>query len=214
MGDRVDAVAEFRGDAAFPARSNGGAEAVRANEGNVRAEYPAIRSGGDAVADEIIDAVGIAFLLLCDLLSQGAFDVPIDLCHIRDGNRHGVALLRVRTILTGHGAGALLIGDKAVNELPVRAAAGRILAEVQGIKNSLDADLVKALSILRHLIDGADQLIQQLKAVAHFFDVGNIFRRGTGGDLPTVEAEQHGGVVVIHAAGEQRAEKSEGQDQW
>ena len=214
VGDRVDAVAEFRGDAAFPARSNGGAEAVRANEGNVRAEYPAIRSGGDAVADEIIDAVGIAFLLLCDLLSQGAFDVPIDLCHIRDGNRHGVALLRVRTILTGHGAGALLIGDKAVHELSVCTAAGRILAEVQGIKNSLDADLVKALSILRHLIDGADQLIQQLKAVAHFFDVGHIFRRGTGGDLPTVEAEQHGGVVVIHAAGEQRAEKSEGQDQW
>ena len=214
MGDRVDAAAEFRGDAAFPARPDGGAEAVRTNEGNVRAGYPAIRSGGDAVADEVVDAVGIACLLLCDLQSQGAFDVPIDLCHIRDGNRHGVALLRIRTILASHGAGTLLIGDKAIHELPVCTAAGRILAEVQGIKNSLDADLVKALSILRHLIDGADQLIQQLKAVAHFFDVGHIFRRGTGRDLPTAEAEQHGGVVVIHAAGEQRAEKSEGQDQW
>ena len=214
MGDWVDAVAEFRGDAAFPSRPDGRTEAVRADEGNVRAGYPAIRSGGDAVADEVVDAVGIAFLLLCDFQPQGAFDVPIDLCHIRDGNRHGVALLDVRTVLTGHGAGALLIGDKAVHELPVCAAAGGILAEVQSVKNSLNADRVKIVSILRHLVDGADQLIQQLKAVAHFFDVGHIFRRGTGGDLPTVEAEQHGGVVVIHAAGEQRAEKSEGQDQW
>ena len=213
MGDRVDAAAEFRGDAAFPARPDGRAETVRTNEGNVRAGYPAIRSGGDAVADEVVDAVGIAFLLLCDLQSQGAFDVPIDLNHIRDGNCHGVALLCVRTILAGHGAGALLIGNKAVHELPVRAAAGSILAEVQSVKNSLDTDRIKTVSILRHLIDGADQLIQQLKTVAHFFDVGHIFRRGTGGDLPTVEAEQHGGVVVIHAAGEQRAEKSEGQDQ-
>ena len=90
----------------------------------------------------------------------------------------------------------------------MRAAAGSILAEVQSVKNSLDTDRIKTVSTLRHLIDGADQLIQQLKAVAHFFDVGHIFRRGTGGDLPTVEAEQHGGVVVIHAAGEQRAEKS------
>ena len=66
VGDRVDAAAEFRGDAAFPARPDGGAETIRANEGNIRAGYPAIRSGSDAVADEVVDAVGIAFLLLRD----------------------------------------------------------------------------------------------------------------------------------------------------
>ena len=77
VGDRVDAVAEFRGDAAFPSSPDGGAEAVRTNEGNARAGYPAICSGGDAVADEVVDAVGIAFLLLCDLHVQDDFDVPI-----------------------------------------------------------------------------------------------------------------------------------------
>ena len=144
---------------------------------------------------------------------KSVFNIAVDLHHVHNGNRHGVALLGFRPILIGDGAGAFLVGHKAVRELSVRSAAGGVLPKIQSIENSLDADTVKAVAALRHVIDGGDGVVQQREAAAHIFDVGNIFRRCFVWDRSAVEAQQNGGIVMLRTAGEQRADQRQRQDQ-
>ena len=141
------------------------------------------------------------------------FNIAVDLHHIRDGNRHGVALLGFRPVLGGDGAGAFLVGHKAVHELLMRSPARRVLSKENGVENSLDADTVKAVAALRHVIDGGDGIVQQREAAAHIFDVGDIFRRRFVWNIAAVEAEQDGGVVMLRATGEQRTDQRQRQDQ-
>ena len=68
-------------------------------------------------------------------------------------------------ILGGDGAGAFLVGHEAVRELSVRSAAGGVFPKENGIENSLDADTVKAVAILRHVIDGINGAVQQLSLI-------------------------------------------------
>lgn len=96
--------------------------------------------------------------------------------YVRNGNRHRVALLGFRPILAGNGAGALLVGHKAVHELSVRSAAGGVLSKENGIENSLDADTVKAVAILRHVIDGINGAVQQREAAAHSLNTQKSYR--------------------------------------
>ena len=144
---------------------------------------------------------------------EHVFNIAVDLRHIRNGNRHGVALLGFRPVLIGDGAGAFLVGHKAVHELSVRSTARCVLSKENGIENSLDADTVKAVAILRHVIDGINGAVQQREAAAHVLNVGDIFRRRFVRNIAAVEAEQDGGIVVICAAGEQRADQRQRQDQ-
>ena len=133
--------------------------------------------------------------------------------YVCNGNRHRVALLGFRPILAGNGAGALLVGHKAVHKLPMRSPARRVLSKENGVENSLDADTVKAVAILRHVIDGINGAVQQREAAAHIFDVGDIFRRCFARNVAAVEAEQNSGIVMLRAAGEQRADQRQRQDQ-
>ena len=144
---------------------------------------------------------------------EHVFNIAVDLHHIRDGNRHGVALLGFRPVLGGDGAGAFLVGHKAVHKLSVRSAAGGVLSKENGVENSLDADTVKAVVVLRHVIDGGNGAVQQREAAAHIFDVSDIFRRRFARNVAAVEAEQNSRIVMLRAAGEQRADQRQRQDQ-
>ena len=141
------------------------------------------------------------------------FKIAVHGGYVRNGNRHGVALLGFRSILIGDGAGAFLVGHEAVHELSVRSLAWCVLSKENGIENSLDADTVKAVAALRHVIDGSNGAVQQCEAAAHIFNVSNIFRRRFARNVAAVEAQQNGGIVMLRAAGEQRADQRQRQDQ-
>ena len=144
---------------------------------------------------------------------KSVFKIAVHGGYVRNGNRHGIALLGFRPILAGNGAGALLVGHKAVHELLMRSLARRVLSKENGIENSLDADTVKAVAALRHVIDGINGAVQQCEAAAHIFNVSNIFRRRFVRDRSAVETQQDGGIVMLRAAGEQRADQRQRQDQ-
>ena len=141
------------------------------------------------------------------------FKIAVHGGYVLNRNRHGVALLGFRPILGGDGAGAFLVGHEAVHELLMRSAAGGVLSKENGIENSLDADTVKAVAILRHVIDGINGAVQQRKAAAHIFNVGDIFCRCFVWDRSAVETQQDGRVVMLRAAGEQSADQRQRQDQ-
>ena len=96
----------------------------------------------------------------------------------------------------------------------MRSAARCVLSKENGIENSLDADTVKATFTLYHVINGGDGVVQQRKAAAHIFDVSNIFRRRFARNISTMKAQQNSGIVMFRAAGEQRADQRQRQDQW
>ena len=212
-GDGIDAVSEFRGDTALPAGANGGAETVRTNKRHIRAGYPALGATGYAIADEAVDTVGVGLLFHRYFQVKSVFKIAVHSGYVRNGNRHGVALLGFRSILIGDGAGALLVGHEAVHELLMRSPARRVLSKENSIENSLDADTVKAAAILRHVIDGGDGIVQQREAAAHIFNVSNIFRRRFARNVAAVEAQQNGGIVMLRAAGKQGADQRQRQDQ-
>ena len=212
-GDGIDAVTEFRGDTALPAGANGGAETVRANVRRIRAWYPALRTSGYAIADEVVDTVGVGLLLRRYFQAKHVFKIAVHGGYVRDRNRHGVALLGFRPILGGDGAGAFLVGHKAVHKLLMRSPARRVLSKENGIENSLDADTVKAAVTLCHVIDGINGIVQQREAAAHIFNVGDIFGRCFVWDRSAVETEQDSRVVMLRTAGEQGADQRQRQDQ-
>ena len=144
---------------------------------------------------------------------EHVFNIAIHGSYVRDGKRHGVALLGFRPVLIGDGAGAFLVGHEAVRELLMRSPARCVLSKESGIENSLDADTVKAVAALRHVIDGGDGVVQQCEAAAHIFNVSNIFRRRFARNVAAVEAQQNGGIVMLRTAGEQRADQRQRQDQ-
>ena len=141
------------------------------------------------------------------------FKIAVHGGYVCNGNRHGVALLGFRPVLGGNGAGTFLVGHKAIHKLLMRSPARRVLSKENGIENSLDADTVKAVAVLRHVIDGGDGIVQQRKAAAHIFDVGDIFRGCFARNVAAVEAEQNSGIVMLRAAGDQRADQRQRQDQ-
>ena len=100
-------------------------------------------------------------------------------------------------IHSGHRAGALLIGDKAIHKgLP---GVGRrvIRAEVQSEEYRLDPDVIQAVPLLHLPLHGLHDGIQQGEAVTHLLDVCLILRRGSLRDGPAVEAQVHHSAVVL-----------------
>ena len=118
-GDGIDAVSEFRGDTALPAGANRRTETVRANKRHIRAGHPALGATGYAIAHEVVDTVGIGLLLRRYFQVKSVFKIAVHGGYVRNGNRHGIALLGFRPILAGNSAGAFLVGYKAVHELSV-----------------------------------------------------------------------------------------------
>ena len=144
---------------------------------------------------------------------KSVFKIAVHGGYVRNGNRHGIALLGFRPILAGNGAGAFLVGHEAVHELLMRSLAWCVLSKENGVENSLDADIVKAAVTLCHVIDDSDGAVQQREAAAHIFNVSNIFRRRFVRNASAVETQQDGGIVMLRAAGEQRADQRQRQDQ-
>ena len=142
-GERVAAVAELRGDHVPPVLPDGGAEAVRADEGHIR-PGEAAAAARRSISNQVIDAVGVAPLLSSRRHTHGGDILPYGSQILDgDGGRIGLlCLLRRIAALHENRADTLLPGDKAVRKgLSVPMASG---AEVQSIKNRLDADIIKA----------------------------------------------------------------------
>ena len=144
---------------------------------------------------------------------KSVFNIAVHGGYVCNGNRYGVALLGFRPVLGGDGAGTFLVGDKAVHELLMRSLARRVLSKENGVENSLDANTVKAVAVLRHVIDGINGAVQQREAAAHIFDVGDISRWCFVWERSAVETQQNSGIVMLRAAGEQRADQRQRQDQ-
>ena len=79
-------------------------------------------------------------------------------------------------------------------------------AEVQSIKNRLDADIVKAGFFLCILVDGSNGNIQLGEAGAHGLDAQPVLLRGFRWNADgIVKTQFHSGDVVLGGAGAQRA---------
>ena len=215
-GDRVDTVTKLGGDHAPPVLPDGGAEAVRPDERHIsplEAASPRI-----AVADEAVDALRVAPLVLCGLHTHGGTDILIDHLQILNGHGHciGFFLLCDGPVLMFHGdgPGPLLVGDKAAHKLLAVLLAGAVCAEVQSIKKGLDADLVKAVFSFCQFIDIFNGSIQEIEARAHLLNVGPVLIRGLRRDLAAVKAQLHNGEVVAGGTRTQSAQKGNQQDHW
>ena len=204
-GEGVAAVAKLRGDHVPPALSDGGAEAVRPDEGHIRTGEAAAASRR-TVSDQVVDTVSVALLFGGGRHTHGG-DVLPNGVQVFNGNGCGVVLLRLSgrvAALYGDGAGALLVGDEAVRKgLCVSVRFG---AEVQSIKNRLDADVVKTVSFFCILVDGGDGSVQLTETGAHGLNADPIFLRSIRWDGDgIVEAQLYGGDVVLRGARAQRA---------
>ena len=71
----------------------------------------------------------------------------------------------------------------------------------------------KAVVAFHHVMNGGNGIVQQRKAAAHIFNVSDIFGRCFVRDRSAVETEQDGRVVMLRAAGEQRADQRQRQNQ-
>ena len=215
--DRVNTVAKLRGDHTPPVLPNRRAEAVRPDERHI-SPLEAAASPRIAVADEAVDALRVAPLVLCDLHAHGGVEILIDRLQILNGHGHrvGFFLLCVGPVLMFHGdsPGALLIGDEAVREFPAVLLAGAVRAEVQSIKKGLDADLVKAVFSFCQFIDIFNGSIQEIEARAHLLNVGPVLIRGLRRDRAAVKAQLHNGEVVAGGTRTQSAQKGNQQDHW
>ena len=90
----------------------------------------------------------------------------------------------------------------------------RFGAEVQSIKNRLDADVVKTVSFFCILVDGSDGSVQLTEAGTHSLNAGPVLLRGIrrdGGGI--IKAQLHGGDIVIRGSGTQGTEKGDEQDE-
>ena len=73
--ERIAAVAELRGDPALSSGAHRRAEAIRTDEGDTGAGDPSLCAGGSTIPHQVINAVGIAALLLGDNESQSCLDI-------------------------------------------------------------------------------------------------------------------------------------------
>ena len=89
----------------------------------------------------------------------------------------------------------------------------RFGAEVQSIKNRLDADIVKAGFSLCILLNGGEDVIQLVEAGAHGLDAGPVFLRCALRECSAVKAQFHGGDIMIRCAGTKGTEKGDEQDE-
>ena len=84
-GEGIDPVSELRGDHRLPPSPDGGAEAVRTDEGHLRTGKPAgPRSSCGTVDHQVVDAVGVGPVFLRDFNVQDFADLPVDF-HIPAG---------------------------------------------------------------------------------------------------------------------------------
>lgn len=97
----------------------------------------------------------------------------------------------------GNRSGSLLIIHETVRKLMDAICIWLFCGEIQSIKNGLDAGIVKAFSIFALTIDLRDHFVQLVKAVPHILDVSLVLRRGAGGNGAAVEAQLHGGHIVL-----------------
>ena len=211
----------------------GGVLAVRvdvAGEVNLRAVSRAALVVRDPI-DAAVHAARDAPVDLRDVLPVIAGDLPAQLCGQvcigglqGTGQRHGVGLRFGDgiAVLIQHGVAVFiqhrhllcpfLCGIKALHEAVGRPLVRCVFSKAEGIKNSLDPGRVKA-SVFHDGVDGGDRRIQHREGGAHLRDVGLVLCGHLLREVPAVEAGVHGEVVVRGAAGAQRAENGDEQDE-
>ena len=204
-GEGIAAISKLRSDPAFPPGANRRAEPIRPDKGHLCPWDPPFCTSGGAVLHQIIDAVRVIALLLGDGNPHGCLDVCPHFFHIGDGNCHHVGLLRLYFLVgfigCGYRPGAILIGNKAVRKLPMGLAAGRVVPKVQGIKNSLDPNGIKACPVFHHIVDFCHAIIQPCEALLHVRNVGPVLRRSIFRQGAAIKAQvNHAGVVLCRSA--------------
>ena len=198
----VAAIPELRGDHGLPICSDRRTETVHTNEGDIGPREPAAAfPAGAAIKDEMIDAVGVCLMVRSDLDSYGMADPLINFSQVFNRNGHHVGFCGLHLIAFfvggGNRSGSLLIIHETVRKLMDAICIWLFCGEIQSIKNGLDAGIVKAFSIFALAIDLHDHFVQLVKAVPHILDVSPVLRRGAGGNGAAVEAQLHGGHIVL-----------------
>ncbi len=164
----VDPVAELRGDHRLPARPDGGAEAVRADEGHSSAGKPAAACpGGGPIDHQIVDAVGVGPVFLRDLHAQRRGNPLVDFIEVLDGMGHpnGLGGLHLIALLI-YGCdrpGLLRPGHEAVHKGLESGLVRLLSAEIQG-KNGLDPVPIKGRLLFHLFIDFIRKAVQYVKA--------------------------------------------------
>ena len=104
------------------------------------------------------------------------------------------------------------VGHKAVHKGLEPHLVRLLGAEIQNIKNGLDPVGVKAFPIFQQAVDLLHHAVQHTKTFPHLQNKLPVLRGGAGGDGPAVEAQLHGGHVVLRSGGEYRADQGHDQD--
>ena len=80
-------------------------------------------------------------------------------------------------------------------------------------KNGLDAGIVKAFSVFTLAVYLRNDFIYLGKAVPHLLNISPVFRRSADGNGAAVEAQLHGGHIVLRGPGEDGTEQDHQHDQ-
>ena len=152
-----------------------------------------------------------------DLDPHGIADPLINFGQVFNGNGHHVGFCGLHLIAFlvsgGDCPGSLLIVYKTVHKRMDTICIWLLRREIQSIKNGLDAGIVKAFSIFALTVDLYDHFIQLGKAVPHILNVSPVFRCGAGGNGAAVEAQLHGGHIVLRGTGKDGTEQNHQHDQ-
>ena len=152
-----------------------------------------------------------------DLDPHGIADPLINFGQVFNGNGHHVGFCGLHLIAFlvsgGDCPGPLLIVYKTVRKRMDAICIWLFCGEIQSIKNGLDAGIVKAFPIFALIIDLCDHFVQLGKAVPHILNVSPVFRCGAGGNVSAVEAQLHGGHIVLRGTGKDGTEQNHQHDQ-
>ena len=136
-----------------------------------------------------------------DLDSNGMADPLINFSQVFNRNGHHVGFCGLHLIAFfvggGNRSGSLLIIHETVRKLMDAICIWLFCGEIQSIKNGLDAGIVKAFSVLTLAVYLRNHFVYLGKAVPHLLNITPVFRRSAGGNGAAVEAQLHGGHIVL-----------------
>ena len=94
------------------------------------------------------------------------------------------------------------VGHKAVHKRLQSHLVRLLGAEIQNIKNGLDPICVKAFPIFQQAVDLLHHAVQRAETLPHLQHILPVLRGDFTGDGPAVEAQLHGGNILLGGGGE------------
>ena len=99
------------------------------------------------------------------------------------------------------------VGHKAVHKRLQSHLVRLLGAEIQNIKNGLDPICVKAFPIFQQAVDLLHHAVQRAETLPHLQHILPVLRGDFTGDGPAVEAQLHGGNILLGGGGEDRTDQ-------